>query len=81
MKRLVQKILDTFGYQVIKKPMVDIRKISLRPKRSLKYPTLAVIAALPMTNAIMTHATWSMVAEKAPCIWGRATVTEFQVNA
>ena len=41
----------------------------------------AVIAALPMMNAIITHAIWSVVAENRPCMWGSATVTEFQVKA
>jgi len=58
-----------------------VRNTSLRPKRSLSQPALAVIAALPMTKAIITQAIWSVVAEKAPCMCGSATVTAFQVNA
>ena len=30
-----------------------------------------------MTNAIITQAIWSVVDEKVPFMWGRATVTEF----
>ena len=53
----------------------------LRPILAVTQPTVDVIMALPTMNPVNTQATWSVVAEKAPCIWGRPMPTTVQVKS
>ena len=62
-------------------PARAIMNSRLRPSRAVSQPTLAIIIALPTMNPVITQAIWSGVAEKAPCIWGRATPTTVQVKS
>ena len=56
--------------------------ITLRcPKRATSQPVIGVTMAVAMMFSVTTHATWSGVADSAPCSWGSTTFTTVIVSA
>ena len=53
----------------------------LRPSRAASQPVGGVAIAVATMLKVSTQAIWSMLAERSPCIWGRATFAMVKVVA
>ena len=66
---------------LMEKPVIAPSSRRLRPSRAASQPVGGVAIAVATMLKVSTHAIWSMLADRSPCICGRATLAMVMVVA